>query len=1038
MSFTVHLIAQQKLLHQSSREIREIAMQHWSPDEGLSQGQINDMVIDHWGYLWISTKEGLNRFDGNSFKVFRHLPADPKSISDNYVTALLVDDKNKIWTGTFTNGLDYFDPATETFSHISLNELDKKDSGLHNITSIQDAGNGRIMVSIGNDFRIIERNESKRGFWIRDIEAVYPGVNRVFQNNFSYKNLICQTNGVLWINAQERIFRYSTKGLEQISLDKTLIKSNSSTNKLWENPFTKQMCLVLGNRLLQYDNTINKFLPWLELPKPYAFSDLIIADREGNIWTNYKNKFYIRVDSNTYTFELVQPVAIGLSDLTIMLTGEVDKQGNVWLGSNGWGFFKISPTNIFFKKIKPYPRRKFDYGWPLRISKNGINALYDPNIISDWIDKLERSDLHRRGFQKSGYAEHFAVDGDGNYWFDLIDQINKRAVIIKMNALSGVYKIVKEKKLLISNEGFRGFQPIFSDKKSRIWVAEFTRADTVKLYLFEDSGKKNREFILPVVQKSSSEERLISDWAEDQYGTIWLATTIGLFALSPETAQWKIFRAGGEKNKSLSLNKLLSVCLDPNKPQKYIWIGTEGGGLNRLDKTTGNINIYTIEDGLPNNVIYSIQSDKHKNLWLSTNNGICLFDPISLTSRNFDKSHGLERNEFNRFQFSKSITDEIILGGVGFNLYFNPEDFYTFSPSAKIVITGLKILNQEIDNDNKVTQKEPIFTKAIEYTHQLTLNHNQSMINFNFALLDLKNPTSNYYKYKLVGLYNSWVDNGKKNEATFTNIQPGSYTFIVSGHNGDGKWSRPTQMQLEIEPAWWQTWWLKVVIFIIFIFLLYEFFQYRISKAVEMERLRIRIAKDLHDEIGSTLSSVSIYSSALSKSFNNLPKKQSEIIDKISESTINMMETMSDIVWSVNPANDSFENLINRMRAYASSLAEAADIKLDFESNLELNKININMLQRKNLYLIFKEAVNNSLKHSNCTSLSVKMSITSKKLSLLVADNGKGIGDENNFEPKMGGNGISNMYSRSKESDGSISVISSPEEGTAVRFVITI
>ena len=233
-------------------------------------------------------------------------------------------------------------------------------------------------------------------------------------------------------------------------------------------------------------------------------------------------------------------------------------------------------------------------------------------------------------------------------------------------------------------------------------------------------------------------------------------------------------------------------------------------------------------------------------------------------------------------------------------------------------------------------QKELIITKAVEYTDKLTLNHTQSMINFSFALLDLKNPASNYYRYKLVGLYDDWVDNGKKNEAIFTNMEPGTYTFMVSGHDGDGLWSQPTQIEVEIKPAWWQTWWLKAIGLLIFILLLYVFFQYRISKVVEMEKLRNRIAQDLHDEIGSTLSSVSIYSLALSKSFDHLPEKSGQIIDKISDSTINMMETMSDIVWSVNPANDLFENLINRMRAYASSVTEAADIKLDFESDSEL------------------------------------------------------------------------------------------------------
>ena len=556
LSGTVNLIAQQKHLLQSSNEIREIVIQHWSPNEGLSQGQINDMVIDHLGYLWISTKEGLNRFDGNSFKVYRHSEDNPKSIADNYVTALLVDQKNQVWAGTYTNGLDYFDPSTETFTHIDLNELNEKDSGLHNITSIQEAGSGRIMVSISNDFRIIERNETKKGLRIRDIEEVYPGISRAFQANFSYENLVCQTNGTLWINSQEHIFRYSTKGLEQVLMDKTLIEGNSTDNKLWENPVTKQMCLVTGNRLLQYDNTVHKFLPWLELPKPYTFSTFIIADREGNIWATYKNKFYLKIDPKTQAFELIKPIAVGSKNVTIVLMGKVDKQGNLWLGSNGWGFFKISPTNLFFKKIEPYVGKKFDYGWPFRISKKGINATYDPNIISDWIHKLERSTLHKRGFEKSGYAEHFAVDGEGNYWFDMIDPISKRAIIIKMDALSGVCKIIKEKKLPISNDGFRAFQPIFSDKKNRIWAAEFSRADSVKIYLLAQSGGTSREYILPVIQKSPSEERMISDWTEDQDGTIWFATTLGLFALSPETGQWKVYRAGGEKNKSLSLNKL--------------------------------------------------------------------------------------------------------------------------------------------------------------------------------------------------------------------------------------------------------------------------------------------------------------------------------------------------------------------------------------------------------------------------------------------------------------------------------------------------
>jgi len=1035
LAFTINSFSQQKNLHLISNEISELPMQYLSAADGLSQGMINDIVIDQLGYLYVATKEGLNRFDGVSFKVYRHSLKDPNSLADNYVTSLFVDENNYIWTGTYNNGLDCFDPSTESFTHFDLNKLNAKGSGLHNIISIQSTGNGRIIVLIGNDLKVIEKNTTKKSFLIKEIEELYPKFKDAFQDNFQNKRIICQRDGTTWIKYGANIFRYSSKGLEPISTDRPLQNNHLSTEVLWENPYTKQICLISENRILQFDNTTNKFLTWLVLPPPYTFTKLVFADHEGSIWSRYNNKYFLRINTKTASFELIELSATSLNGNPIMMTAKVDNQGNIWLGSNGWGLFKISPTSIYFKKAKNYHRKKYQFAWPFRTSKNGLNAVYDPIKISDWIDKVEHTDLYEKGFRSDVHKEYFAVDGEGNYWFEMHNIRNNTASVIKMSCHSGKYEVVKERKVIsTSDKEFRGFQPIFSDRKNRIWVAEYTRKDTVKIYLFEHGGSTTKEFILPILQKSPAEQRIISDWVEDQDGTIWLATTMGLFALSPETWQWKMYQEGREKGKSLSLDKLLSVCLDPNQPQKYIWIGTEGGGLNRLDKSTNSITIYTIENGLPNNVIYSIQTDKHKNLWLSTNIGLCLFNPLTLKCRNFDKSHGLEGNEFNRYMFSKSSTGEIYLGGVGFNVSFNPEEFYRKTTPAKIVINSLKILNKEITIENQASQKVPIITKAIEHTQKLTLNHNQSMVSFNFALLDLKNPASNYYRYKLVGLYNDWVDNGKKSDATFTNLEPRTYIFMVSGQNGDGVWSNPAQMELVIEPAWWQTWWFKAILAMIFIYLLYEFFQYRISKAVEMEKLRNRIAQDLHDEIGSTLSSVSIYSSALSKSLKNLPEKQSEIIDKISDSTIKMMETMNDIVWSVNPANDSFENLINRMRAYASSVTEAVDIKLDFENELDNNKIHLTMLQRKNLYLIFKESVNNALKHSNCTHLSIKLSMKNKKLSLLVTDNGKGMVNENNLESRMGGNGIVNMYSRSKESEGSISIISSVEGGTAVQF----
>ena len=414
-----NLIAQQKVLQQSPKEIREIAMQSWSTAEGLSQGMINDMVVDQLGYLYVATKEGLNRYDGISFKVYRHSPNDPKSITDNFVSALYVDEKNRIWAGTYNSGLDCFDPTTETFTHISLHELNEKGSGLHNIASIKSIGNGRIIVWIGDNLKVIELNATKKGNHLREIEDLYPGLNSAFQGNFKNKNIICQSNGLIWIKSGKNIFRYSAKGLEPILVDIPLQNDFLTTEMLWENTHTKQMCLVLENSILQFDNTTNKFMPWLVLPAPYSFSNLVFADREGNIWSDFKNKYYLRINPKTALFELVEPTGIGLSDgtITIMLKAKVDNQGNIWLASNGWGLFKISPTYIYFKKVKNYPIENFQYAWPFRISKKGLNAIYNPILIKDWANKTEQATLYKKGFRNTEYKEHFAVDGDDNYWY---------------------------------------------------------------------------------------------------------------------------------------------------------------------------------------------------------------------------------------------------------------------------------------------------------------------------------------------------------------------------------------------------------------------------------------------------------------------------------------------------------------------------------------------------------------------------------------------------------------------------------------------
>jgi len=315
------------------------------------------------------------------------------------------------------------------------------------------------------------------------------------------------------------------------------------------------------------------------------------------------------------------------------------------------------------------------------------------------------------------------------------------------------------------------------------------------------------------------------------------------------------------------------------------------------------------------------------------------------------------------------------------------------------------------------------------------------MITLGFALLDLTIPERNLFKYKLEGFDKDWIEAGTKNEATYTNLNPGSYTFKVLGCNSSNVWStQPTELKIVILSPWWGTWWFRSLMVIVLAGILYGFYRYRLNKALELERVRNRIAQDLHDEMGSTLSSISLYSAAIQKNANGISKQNHNILSKITQSTTKMMESMNDMVWTIKADNDSFEHVVNRMRAFAVNMTEAKDIALHFDADVRTHKLQLNMEQRKNIYLIFKETINNAVKYSGCENIYVDISQTDHKLEVRIKDDGVGFELEtvtqNNLQ--LGGNGLRGMKLRAKHIQADLYIHSSEGHGSEVVFSMPI
>nr|HPQ59607.1 triple tyrosine motif-containing protein [Flavobacteriales bacterium] len=307
------------------------------------------------------------------------------------------------------------------------------------------------------------------------------------------------------------------------------------------------------------------------------------------------------------------------------------------------------------------------------------------------------------------------------------------------------------------------------------------------------------------------------------------------------------------------------------------------------------------------------------------------------------------------------------------------------------------------------------------------------MLTLGFSVMDHTAPAKNQYRYRMSGLYEEWVRNGASNRATFTNLDPGHYTFQVQGRNSAGVWDQEgASLSIVITPPWWGTWWFRALVVLAVAGLLYAFYRYRLARALEVVSVRDRIARDLHDEIGSTLSSVALYSTvARNKAGDRVPEANA-MLDRITESTTEVMEAMNDIVWAVNSKNDDMAQVVQRMRAFGVAITEAAGMQLKLEVEPGVQAMTLDMAQRRDLYLIFKEAVNNAVKYGQAGTVRVSLARAAGRVQLVVEDDGVGFEPDAPSSNGTGGNGLPNMRRRAREMGGELTIASVPGTGTRI------
>ncbi len=956
---------------------KALAFTALSINDGLSQGMVIRIFQDRYGFMWFATLDGLDQYDGYHFVVYRHDAQDETSITESYVQSLFEDSQGRLWIGTVSGGLDLFDRETETFTHIKHQDGNAASLSPGPVSFISEDSYGNIWVQISGKLERLSIHKKGRA---STADVSIHQIKLPFRSG-AFITFITKGGGIYIADTKENVlYKLEDEKTEnwsvEFNLDKYLLKQNkkvTSSNQivqLLEDTAQGKLYLFHEGGIIRLNEKNGNPEKNFEIPLVKNYRDIPQAsfDKQGIIWFSIGGKLAF-FDTRSGETAYVVAKDSGISQTLLHTYGAfIDRSGLLWVGTGGYGLLKRNTRSETFHHT-------------------GNSSVY---LI--------------------GKAD------DGNIVFG-------NSVLLWAGMRGTTDKVIDMPSITKHKNAHEIFTHLldapFASDSEGAWFADSTKLR----YL--NKNRKAIDYPLPVRDNKEYPD-FVQCAIKDSSGNIWLGSTQGLLHFHLADAAWHVYQNQLTDSTSLSSNAVFSLCLDPAQPQKYMWVGTSGGGLNRMDIQTGTCIRYTVKDGLPNDVIYGILPDEDGNLWMSTNKGLSCFNPKKKSFRNFDYKDGLQSNEFNRRAYYRTKNGCLFFGGVNGLNYFYPREILNNKAIPQVVITGLKIRNQPVP----VQPKGSPLTKAIYLTKKVTLSYEQNFVSFEFAAMDFTNPEQNLYQYKLEGLDKDWIHSGNTHSATYTNLDPGTYTFRVKGSNNDGVWNENgTSVQLIILPPWYMTWWFRSAVAIAILLIAYSFYRYRLAQTVKLQAIRDRIAGDLHDEVGSNLSNIYIFSNvAQQKARTN--HDTAPLLQKITEYTQQSMEAMNDIVWMINTRNDRFENIMVRMRSIAAEFADTSgcSLHLDFDENL--NDVKLNMEERKNFYLIYKEVINNAAKYAECKSLWIEMILDGNVVTLRINDNGKGF-DTANTEK---GNGMFTMKKRAETLKGTLTVSSTVGEGTAIQL----
>jgi len=781
--------------------------QRYSLEEGLSQSTALSIVQDRLGFLWIGTVSGLNRFDGYEFKVYKHNPGDPHSLSDNYIPAVFVDSAGRLWVGTRSGGLCRYDPERDAFVNIPAGPGPRQLTHAW-IRSIAEDRKGGLWIGTGAGLNRLDPD----GVGLRRFEHAVeePGQERLDLES----TLAIGASGEIWVGSKHglaRFFQDTGRFERRLDADGRPLP----TGQILEIQVDRHGSLWLATMdqgLFRLNPETGLWRQWLPIPgDPSSLSSArvfcVFEDPDGALWAGGERGGLHRFDSQSQSFirhPLRRSGPAGNGDNSVRRIFQ-DRTGVLWVGSFSDGLLKLNPGRHWFDHVRHDPEDSES------LSGNMVYSILQDSRDELWVGAFANG-LNRRK-REDGPFIHYRHDPN-----DPSSLPNDNAFLLLEDRWGDIWVGTDEGLARFDREsdGFEriraepnrpgGLQhpnltALHQDRAGRLWVGTLGG-------VFVMENRRDRQFraILhdPHDPNTISSNRILAI-REDRSGAIWIGTDDrGLNRIDPDSGQAERFIASPGKADGLSHNRV-SVIFEDRIGR--LWIGAYGGGLNRFEAETRSFTHFGEREGLPDDVVYAILEDASGRLWLSSNRGLTRFDPNTGEIRVFDVQDGLQSNEFNRNAAFQRDDGAMFFGGVNGYSAFHPDDIREDAHPPSVALTDILFLNQSIPL-RRVEPQSPL-TTPITVADAIELTRQQYAFAIEFAALHFANPEKNRYAYKLEGLDPDWIyTDANRRFAAYANLSPGSYVFRVKAANLDGVWNETgAALRIKVPTPWWRTWW---------------------------------------------------------------------------------------------------------------------------------------------------------------------------------------------------------------------------------------